>query len=54
MNYNPAIANGESFYKQNYSYFDMGAGMLYSFKTNNKSFNDKADGTITKVANAVE
>jgi len=46
MNYNPAIANGESFYKQNYSYLDMGAGMLYSFKTNNKSFNDKADKAL--------
>lgn len=46
MNYNPSIASGESFYKQNYSYFDMGAGMLYSLKTNNKYFNDKADKSI--------
>ena len=46
LTYNPSIASGESFYKQNYSYFDMGAGMLYSLKTNNKFFNDKADKSI--------
>ncbi len=44
--FNPVIASGESFYKQNFSYFDMGAGMLYSYKTNNKYVNDKADKSI--------
>ena len=43
MAYNPLLASGESFYNQNFSYFDMGAGMLYTYRTKNAFLTEKAD-----------
>jgi type IX secretion system PorP/SprF family membrane protein len=44
--YNPALANGEAFYAQSFSYFDLGAGAIYSLQTDIGHITNEADKGI--------
>lgn len=46
MDYNASLGTGEAFYAQNFSYFDVGAGMVYSYQTNVGHITNEADKGI--------
>ena len=41
--FNPTLPNGEPFYEQNFSYFDLGVGGVYSFQTDIGKITNEAD-----------
>lgn len=41
--FNPILPNGEPFYEQNFSYFDVGVGGVYSFQTDIGKITNEAD-----------
>lgn len=41
--FNPLIPNGEAFYEQNFAYFDLGVGGVYTYQTNNGKTTNTAD-----------
>lgn len=41
--FNPLLASGEAFYEQNFSYFDLGVGGVYSYQTDNGKITNEAD-----------
>jgi type IX secretion system PorP/SprF family membrane protein len=41
--FNPILPNGEPFYEQNFSYFDLGVGGVYSFQTDIGKVTNEAD-----------
>jgi len=41
--YNPAMASGENFYQQSFSYFDLGVGAVYTYQTDMAYITNVAD-----------
>lgn len=47
FSYNAAIPSGEAFYEQSFTYFDIGAGAIYSYQTDVEKITTEADKGFT-------